>query len=268
MFKFDAVQFSEGALTLQVTPLAVITLLVLLAVVWGVFTWTKAPVRVRAVSAGMRSMAALLLVIPLMEPRLVVPEVIPDENFVAVLVDVSDSMQLTDLDDEQSRLDISRALLYDEQEGIWPGLEDVFKLRLYTFAGTASRADSVASVDQGHETDLAAALDRVRQDFRGLPLTGIVLITDGNTSNRNEVVTQAAQLRSSGIGLHIIGVGASSFAAERELMEVVATKGVGERTGAELEVKVRSAASEPEPVTFTVFDGDVAGLQRNAQDQR
>ena len=258
MFKFEAVQFAEGSLTLQVTPWAVVAMVVLLAVVWGSFAYVKAPLRVRAVSAGLRLVASLLLIVPLLEPRLVMPEVVPDENFVAVLVDVSDSMQLQDLPDNESRLDLSRALLFEPEQGLWPGLEEVFKVRLYTFAGSATRTDSIGAAEEGHTTDLSVALDRVLTEFRGLPLTGIVLITDGNTANRSEVATQAAQIRSSGIALHVIGVGASSFEAERELVEVVATKGVGERTGAEIEVKVRSSAREPEPVTFTLFDGDVA----------
>ncbi|MDE2730589.1 MAG: glutamine amidotransferase [Bacteroidota bacterium] len=260
MFKFDAAQFAEGTLTLQVTPWAVAAMVVLLAVIWGSFAFAKAPQRVRAISAGLRLIASLLLIIPLLEPRLVMPEVVPDENFVAILVDVSDSMQLQDLPDNQSRLDLSRALLFDPEQGLWPGLEEIFKVRLYTFAGSAARADSIDASDEGHSTDLSAALDRVLTEFRGLPLTGIVLITDGNTANRSEVATQAAQIRSSGIGLHVIGVGASSFEAERELVEAVATKGVGERTGAEIELKVRSSAREPEPVAFTLFDGDVAVL--------
>ena len=258
MLKFDAVQFSEGTLTLQITLIAVLVLLVVLAVVWVAFLRSKARLRVRVVSASLRSVAALLLVLPLFEPRLVTPEVIPDENFVAVLVDVSDSMLLTDNALEQSRLDVARTILFDKDRGIWPELEDVFKLRLYTFAGTPVRADSVIAADPGNETNLSAAVERVLQDFRSLPLTGIVLITDGNTTNRTEVMNQAAQVQDRGLGLHVIGVGSSSFAAERELLEVIANKGVGERTGAEIEVKVRSAAREPEPVTFTIYDGDVA----------
>ena len=258
MFKFDAVQFSEGTLTLQLTPLSVAALVILLGVVWTIFTLSKAPLRVRAVSATLRSFASLLLIIPLLEPRLVVPEVIPDENFVAVVVDVSDSMQLQDLPNNQSRLQVSQELLFDQEYDLWSRLEDVFKVRLYTFAGSAARADSIAAGEDGHETDLSSALEHVLSEFRGLPLTGIVLITDGNTANRSDVVSQAALIRSSGIGLHVIGVGSTAFEAERELIDVVATKGVGERTGAEIEVKVRSSAEEPEPVTFTLYDGDVA----------
>lgn len=258
MLKFDAVQFAEGTLTLQLNPLVLVVLIVLLVVIWGTFTRAKAPLRVRAISAGLRLLASLLLIVPLLEPRLIMPEVVPDENFVAVVVDVSDSMQLEDLADAQSRLDVSRMLLFDEEDGLWPGLEDIFKVRLYTFAGSVTRADSIAAVENGHATDLSAALDRVLSEFSGLPLTGIVLITDGNTANRSDVAAQAAQIRSSGIGLHVIGVGSPSFAAERELVEVLASKGVGERTGAEIEVKVRSADDEPDPVTFTVYDGDMA----------
>ncbi len=257
MLKFDAVQFAEGTISLQVSPGAVLLLGAVLAVVVVAFFRSEAPLRVCSISLGLRTLAGLLLVLPLFEPRLVVPEVVPDENFVAVVVDASDSMLLTDGPSGQSRLETARSVLLDPAHGIWNLIAETFKVRLYIFAEDATRADSVVAASPGNKTNLHAALERVIADFRGLPLTGVVLITDGNTAQRADAATLAAQLRDQGIGLHVIGTGQTSLAAERELIEVVAHKGVGERTGAEIEVKVRSTAVEPDPVTFTIFDGDV-----------
>ena len=38
----------------------------------------------------------MLILVPLLEPVLIMPDVVPDENFVAVLVDASESMNIED----------------------------------------------------------------------------------------------------------------------------------------------------------------------------
>ncbi|MCY3594447.1 MAG: glutamine amidotransferase [Bacteroidetes bacterium] len=257
MFKFDAVQFAEGTISLHLNVLAVVVLAGILVVLGVAFLRSEAPLHVRGTSLVLRSIAALLLIFPLFEPQLVVPEVVPDENFVAVVVDASDSMLLRDGQQGQTRLEQARQLLVHPQSGIIPSIENLFKVRLYTFASTAARVDSIHQAVPAHETDLAAALDRVRIDFRGLPLTGVVILTDGNTASRLDALEQANALRDQGIGVHVLGMGSSAFNTERELLEVIAHKGLGEQAGAELEVKIRSASPEPDPARIVVYDGDV-----------
>ena len=257
MFKFDAVQFAEGTINLQVSGLALAVLIIVLLLIGVAFLRSDAPVHIKSVSLGLRSAVALLLVFPLFEPQLIVPEVVPDENFVAVIVDVSDSMLLPDGPQGQIRLEQAKQLLYGPESGILPSIDDIFKVRLYSFASSVTRVDSIYQAVPAHKTDLAAALDRVRVDFRGLPLTGIVLLTDGNTTNRLESLNHADILRDQGIGLHVLGIGSATFSTERELLEVIAHKGLGEQAGTELEVKIRSFSPEPDPARIIVYDGDV-----------
>ena len=44
-------------------------------------------------------------------------------------------------------------------------------------------------------------------DFRSLPLTGIVLMTDGADNTAQQPLAKAEELRSLGIGLHVVGLG-------------------------------------------------------------
>lgn len=265
MFKFDTVQFAEGTVNLQVSALAVSVLAGILIILVIAFLRSQAPLHVRVVSLALRSLAALLLVFPLFEPQLIVPEVVPDENFVAVVVDASDSMLLPDGPDGQTRFTQAKDLLNNAQEGIIRDLEEIFKVRLYTFATTTTRVDSIHQDIPAHETDLAAALNRLRVDFRGLPLTGVFILTDGNTTNRNEAIQQAATLRNDGIGVHILGLGNTALNSERELLEVTAHKGLGDQAGAEVEVKIRSASQETDPAKISVYDGDVEVFSESVQ---
>ena len=265
MFKFDTVQFAEGTVNLQISALAVSVLAGILIILAIAFLRSQAPLHVRGISLALRSLAALLLVFPLFEPQLIVPEVVPDENFVAVIVDASDSMLLPDGPDGQTRFTQAKYLLNNAQEGIISDLEETFKVRLYTFASTTTRVDSIHQAVPAHETDLAAALNRLRVDFRGLPLTGVLILTDGNTTNRNEAFQQAATLRNDGIGVHILGLGNTALNSERELLEVIAHKGLGEQAGAEVEVKIRSASRETDPTMISVYDGDVEVFSKSVR---
>ncbi len=255
LLKFSPLQFSEGVVSIQ--PFPALLVLAGLAVLVCVFLLrASAPRRVRLVSLSLRLAAALLLVTPLFEPALITPSVIPDENFVAVLVDVSGSMSVTDGDNGQSRIAQAYDLLYHDDGGIIQSAEEDFQVRLYTFDERTVRADSLDGGAHGVGTNISAALDRVIKDFRGLPLTGVVLVTDGADNTAQHPLDKAEALRSAGIGLHIIGMGQESFAAERELVDVLVSKGVGKHAGAEIDVKVRSWGREPDPVTFSIYAGD------------
>jgi len=262
LFKFDSIQFAEGEIGFQagealfVFGAMVLFLLVGFCVVYFL-TNIYTSDRTRAVSLGLRIPALLLLCVPLFEPVLITPDVVPDENFVAVLVDNSASMTIPDGTLGTTRAGDVRHILFDEDDGILPGIEEHFKVRYYVFDDDALRTDSLPQAHpDGQETNLTAALDRVLSDFNGLPLSGIVLLTDGGDNSTEVPLNKAEELRGLDIPLHVVGVGQERFEQEREILDVVVNKGVGETTGAEIEVKVRSWMDEAGPVAFNIYQGD------------
>lgn len=261
LFKFDRINFAEGEVGLQ-GPVAGIGLLLLIlaAAFCAIYFITKAYTsdRTRSVSLGLRLTALLLLCLPLLEPVLIMPDVVPDENFVAVVADVSGSMSIPDgtLLGETRRDDLQQ-VLFGGAEPVLEGIAEHFKLRYYTFSGEAARTDSLGGAGtDGLATNIAAALERVLADFRGLPLTGIVLLTDGGDNSDRVPRNLAEELRSLDIPLHVVGLGREAFDEERELLEVVVGKGVEETTGAEIDVRVRSWGAEAEPVAFNLYRGE------------
>ena len=101
LFKFESIQFAEGEVGFQVGQAAFIFGFIVLFLVVGFcvvyfITNIYTSDRARAVSLGLRIPALLLLCVPLFEPVLITPDVVPDENFVAVLVDGSASMTIPD----------------------------------------------------------------------------------------------------------------------------------------------------------------------------
>ncbi|GIV60564.1 MAG: membrane protein [Rhodothermaceae bacterium] len=258
LFKFSRVQFAEGEVGFQVGAggyVVGVLLLLALAGLAVLYARTRGypSKRAKLVSGTLRGAAVLVLFLPLFEPVLVIPDVVPDENFVAVIVDASESMNIPDGVLGETRFDDARQLLFDPEEGLVPALETVFKLRYYTFGRAAARVDSLPPRPGDDRTDLSAALDRVLADFRGVPLAGVVLLTDGGDNSTGVPLNRAEALRARDVPLHVIGLGREAFDVERELLEATVSKSVEQGTGAEIEVKVRSWGPEPEPVTFSLY---------------
>lgn len=220
--------------------------------------------RERTTSFALRAAALLLLFLPFFEPAWVVPDVVPDENFVAVLVDASESMNVSDGDDSLTRHDEVRRVLFER--GLTDELEEHFMVRYYAFGADARREQSVrdATSDQ-RSTNLAAALGRVASDFRSLPLSGVVLLTDGADNSTDVPLDVAEALRETDVPLHVVGFGTESAAGDRELMQATVNPGVEFTTGAEIDVKVRTWEENPAPVAVNLYRGDrLVHTQRQA----
>ena len=219
--------------------------------------------RTRRVSLTLRLTALALLLIPLFEPRLMFPGTPPKENFIAVMVDDSASMSIPDGYFGGSRHDDIRTILSDPGRGILPGLEEQYLVRYYGFSREAARVDSASNrAPDGAATDLAASLERVVADFRGLPLAGIVLLTDGGDNGAGDIRNVAEELRGLGIPLHTVGLGNEEFAGEREILDVTANRELFRGSGAEIAVRAKSWGVETDPVAFNLYKGETLVLSK------
>jgi uncharacterized membrane protein len=262
LFKFDRLNFTEGSIGLEdgagVLLFAAAVCLLLAGIVW-IYRSTDRYLtrRDRSISFGLRTLVLILLCLPLLEPILVMPDVVPDENFVAVLVDASESMNVPDGAGDATRSEEVRDLLFEGSNAVAPSIEEVFKVRYYGFGEDARRVDSARTLAADrHGTNLSAALNRVLSDFRGLPLAGVVLLTDGGDNSTDVPLNSAEALRAQDIPLHVVGFGQESATGERELLEAAVSRGVEETTGAEIDVKLRSWREETEPVALNLYEGD------------
>lgn len=259
--KLTPVQYQDGKFLLQ-TGSTIFFIVVVLAVLFLLFVIYRnsdrfSADRTKQVSIGLRAAALFLLCLPFLEPAMMVPDVIPNENFVVVLADNSASMGIPDGVSGGSRYDDIPTILGNPQDGLRAELAEVYKLRYYAFNRQISRLDSLGPLDPGGvKTDLSGAIDRIISDFKGLPLSGIVLFTDGADNSLVDPKIAAEKLRSQSIPLHIVGLGKETLEAERELLEVKTNKALKEGIGAEIEVKARSWSDERENVTIDIFDGE------------
>ena len=133
----------------------------------------------------LRFTVLLSLLVILLRPLVSFYHTEPKSSYLGILVDLSKSMQITDMLDNQSRLDFINQILFDKNDGIYQKLRDNFKVRLFGFDSTAYPiAVEPLTVSDGTETDLETAIYQVVSEFNHLPLAGLVVLSDGVDQTR------------------------------------------------------------------------------------
>ncbi len=187
------------------------------------FGWRVALIALRCALVG-------LILFCVMRPVIVVPSVIPQSGYVAVLMDDSSSMKLPD-DNNHTRLDALKQLM-SANSAFYSALADKFKLRTYKFAATADRVQNASELaGSGDETNLTSALDQASRESAGLPMSGVIVISDGaNNAGASDddrsasLATTLANLRSRGLPVFVIGVGPASLEGDVELVRATAPR--------------------------------------------
>ncbi len=258
LFKYPRVFFEEGALGFRpMLPLWLIaavflglTGLLLIRILSSASYKTS---RERLISGALRTGILALLCIPLLQPVLIVPDVVPDENFLAVMMDGSQSMEIEDGLDNRSRGGNALELLAGDDRNLLSQLSPHFNIRFYTFGRSASRVDTPATDFLEDETNISSALRRVTDDFDGLPLSAVLLLSDGAHNTADDPLEAAMELRARDVPLYTVGFGRERLDQDREIVDVLVNDGVEETTGTEISVKVRSEAETPSNVRFDLM---------------
>jgi uncharacterized membrane protein len=105
-------------------------------------------------------------------------------NLFAIVADNSQGLQIKDRDETKSRGELLREMLNSQRENWQDSLEQNFELRRYLFDARlqATRDFSELAFD-GRATALGSALRNLAERYRGRPLAGILLFTDGNATD-------------------------------------------------------------------------------------
>jgi uncharacterized membrane protein len=196
------------------------------------------------------ALAAVVLVL-LWQPALAVSELRPRQNVVAILVDDSRSMGLTD--GGARREDRAIEAL---RSGLLPALEPRFETRLYRFDSRVRRA-SLAELGaaDGAATHIGAALEELAAETSDLPLGAVVLLSDGSDTAGGVDRAAIDALRRRRIPVHTVGFGALEPRRDVEIEDVtVAARALaGSRLRAE--VKLRERGYDGRRTQLTVRDG-------------
>ncbi len=232
LFKYRPVVFERGSFVLDppVPALVVVAGAALVAAVAAQRyrrTGGRLDGRDRVVLTALRAAAVALLTFCLLRPMLVVATVVPQANFLGILLDDSRSMQVADTDN-RTRHAVMTETFGSAETPLISALADRFKLRFFRFSETARRlADSTELTFAGRRTDLGRALDGARRELAGVPLAGLVVVTDGAENGADGSLAQSIlQLQSDGVPVYAVGLGAERFTRDIALRHVTAPRRV------------------------------------------
>ena len=119
----------------------------------------------------------------------------PGANFFAVVADNSQGMNVKDRNETLTRAEVVTNLLA-ARSGDWQEtLANTFQLRRYYFdTRLQSTRDFAELAFDGRASSIGAALRTMGERFRGQPLAGVLLLTDGNATDLPDGKTDATGL--------------------------------------------------------------------------
>ncbi|GAB1257597.1 Ig-like domain-containing protein [Aurantivibrio plasticivorans] len=251
--------FGVGMLGIVIAVLLVITLAAVSY--WKTTRPLSTPWRMTLVA--LRSLTLVILAICLLDPGVLINEVKPQETYVAVVVDDSQSMSIRDTESEQSRQQQAISMLYGDG-GVIPQLQEKFQVRSYRFSELAERVSNAEEFNaMGGASNIASGIERVMTELSAVPLAGVVVVTDGahNTANDPEKIIPV--MRQQQVPLYVVGVGQDNINEDLAILTVDANKTLLEGSVFNLSVGYSQTGFANQSTRLLVKDGDRIVASRN-----
>lgn len=224
-FKYRPAVFSHGELGFG-APISVITTVLIVAAIAVPALLTYSRVRARStgkdrkVLIGLRIGVLVVLLICLLRPMLLLNAAVPQRNYVGVLIDDSRSMLIADRAG-RTRADFVRDSVSSADAAIIKSLKERFQVRLFHFGATTQRIDDASGLKfDGNETRLGDAIESARRELESLPLSGLVVFTDGADNARTAFADQLLSLRAKSVPVFAVGIGAEEYGKDIEIRRV------------------------------------------------
>jgi uncharacterized membrane protein len=259
LFKFRSVVFEQGELVFGAPAsirlwLGVAGLLAASAVATYTIARGRSTVTDRGVMAGLRVALLGLLVFCLMQPTLVLSTVVPQQNFVGILVDDSRSMGLQN-EDGTLRHDFVTQALTPGEGSLVDALAERFVLRFFRFSDMATRFERLDDLTyDGTHTNIGRALDAARQELAGVPLSGLVVVSDGADNDDRPLTESLVPLQAAGVPVFTVGVGDETIEPDIELGRVELPRKVLEGSTLMVDVVVTQSGFGRRSVPLIVED--------------
>src|SRR6185295_15025762 len=208
----------------------------------------------RVVLVGLRLAALAVLLFCLFRPALVLKAAVPQQNFLGVLVDDSRSMSIADLNG-QTRSTFIQQQLTGPNAKLLEALSQRFVVRFFSFASSSDRVASAADLKfNGTATRLGQALDRARDELSGLPLAGLVMVSDGADTSDAAIDESLASLKARSIPVFTVGVGQERFARDIQVTRVETPRAALKGTALVVDVVLSQTGYGGKTVPLSVED--------------
>jgi uncharacterized membrane protein len=259
LFKYPKVVFEQGDLTWAVSrPLLLAIALAVAIAIAALLTYQRVGTlnrrRDRAVLIGLRLGVLALLVFCLVRPTLILKAAVPQQNFLGILIDDSRSMAIADRAGAPRSAFVQQQLARPES-ALATALSQKFVLRFFRFSTSADRTDAPAALAyDGTATHLGQALDRARDELAGLPLAGLVMVTDGADTSDAAIDESLAGLKARSIPVFTVGVGRDRFAKDIQITRVETPRSALKGTSLVVDVNISQTGYSGQTVPLNVED--------------
>jgi len=180
MITFATILFSNRA---WVGPIAVGVVLLGVAIVWS---WRRSPAQgwVAGACVLLKLAGILALALCLLDPLWVGERARPGANVFGIIADNSQSLKMKDALETRSRGDILREQLTSGAKGWRSTLDENFQVRRYTFDARLQNTKDFSELNfEGRASALGSSLRTAIEYWRGQPVAGVLLFTDGNATD-------------------------------------------------------------------------------------
>jgi len=226
LFKYPRYMYSRGQFALLgAWPHWILALLILAAAVglaWLIRSrMTEAAPVMRGwrvwVVWGLQTLLAALVLVLLWQPAITVAELKPQQNIIAVLVDDSRSMAISE-NGVTRQAQAVKAL----QNGVLDSLNRTFQTRLYRVDDVPARIDSLKDLQPtAPSTRIGDSLKQLSEETSDLPIGAVVLLSDGDDNAGGVSADAISALRARHIPVHTVGFGRERAEHDVELDDAV-----------------------------------------------
>ena len=266
LFKYPLLVFEQGDFAFGATRNMWLTAAIVAAAgVYAVWTYRQVAAlagRDRAVLIGARVLIFGVVLFGLLRPMLLLKVAVPQQNFVGILLDDSRSMQVAD-HDGRARSQFALDEFGRPDAPILAELGKRFNLRIFRFSSSAERLQSTGELKfEGTATRMGDALDRARNELSGLPVAGLVVVTDGSDNAERTIDESIAGLKAQGMPVFTVGVGKDRLTRDVQVTRVETPRRVLKGAALVLDVVVTQVGYPGRKVTLQVEDeGRIIGTQ-------
>tara|TARA_Y100000588_G_scaffold237773_1_gene251503 strand:- start:1372 stop:3651 length:2280 start_codon:yes stop_codon:yes gene_type:complete len=259
LFKYRPVIFEQGEFAWRASELGyLLSFMVAIAAIIIVRTYRQVRGNSKSVDrlvlSVLRVGALALLVFCLLRPVLIISSVVPQENFLGVLIDTSGSMQIADTGGI-ARSDFVRQQFGDPESGLRAALADRFALRFFSFSGGSERVSAIDELSfDGTQTHLGSAIRSAHEELSDLPLSGLVVVSDGADNASEGLGESLLPLQASGVPIFTVGLGGEEFEQDIQLSRVDLPRRVLKGTSLAVELVVTHQGYRGETATVQIED--------------
>jgi uncharacterized membrane protein len=259
LFKYPPLLFQQGDFSWGLSrPVLLVVAAVTAVAVLALLTYRGISAadrtRDRIVLVGLRLAALTVLLFCLFRPTLILKAAVPQQNFLGVLIDDSRSMSIADREG-QPRSAFVQEQLQGQQAQLLAALSQKFVVRFFRFSSSSERVGTAGDLKYGGtSTRLAPALDRARDELAGLPLAGLVMVSDGADTSDAAIDETLAGLKARSIPVFTVGVGQERFARDVQVTRVETPRAVLKGTALVVDVVLSQTGYGGKTVPLTVED--------------